>query len=86
MKFNVKGHGELEIEGLTDAAVPALRLVQWHSPNMTVNAVTPSGVLRVKLVDVDLKPSFVRRDTVPNVDRVQLAALGGFDANGSPSE
>lgn len=77
MKFHVKGHGELEIEGLTASAVPALRLVQWHAPTATMNALTPSGVLRVKLADIDLRPSFVRQEIAPNTDRAQLAKLGG---------
>ena len=77
MKFHVKGHGELEIEGLTASAVPALRLVQWHAPLMTMNALTPSGVVRVKLADIDLKPSFARKEAETNTDRAQLAKLGG---------
>lgn len=76
MKLKVRGHGELEIEGLTPAGLPALRLVAYHSPEMTVNFHTPSGLLRVLLKDIDLNPSFSHVEPV-NQDRAQLAKLGG---------
>lgn len=80
MKFEVKGHGELEVEGLTPAAVPALRLVQHHSPDMTVNCKTGVGILRVRLADINLAPSFSQGVILPppvvNEDRAQLAKLG----------
>lgn len=76
MKFKVKGHGELEIEGLTPAGLPALRLVAYHSPNMAVNCHNGTGFLRVRLADIDLAPSFSPREPV-NTDRAQLAKLGG---------
>ena len=75
MKFEVKGHGMLAIEGLTPAGLPALRLVQYHAPNLTVNAHNGVGMLRVKLADVDLRPSFAREEPV-NTDREQLSRLG----------
>lgn len=58
MKFRVKGHGELEIDGLTPAGLPAMRLVAYHAPNMTVNCHNGVGFLRVRLADIDLAPSF----------------------------
>lgn len=76
MKFKVKGHGELEIEGLTNAALAAFRLVQYHSPNLTVNCHNGTGFLRVRLADVDLQPSFTPSEPI-NMDRAQLAKLGG---------
>lgn len=60
MRFKVKGHGELEIEGLTLAGLPALRLVQFHAPEMAVNCQNGTGFLRVRLGDIDLAPSFPR--------------------------
>lgn len=76
MKFLVQGHGELEIEGLTQASLPALRLVQYHSPSLTVNAHNGVGFLRVKLADIDLQPSFTPSEPL-NADRAQLSKLGG---------
>lgn len=76
MKFPVKGHGELEIEGLMPAGLPAMRLVAYHSPDMTVNCFNGAGFLRVKLADIDLRPSFAPVESV-NQDRAQLAKLGG---------
>lgn len=71
----VKGHGELQVEGLTPASLAALRLVQYHAPQLTLNCLNGSGLLRVKLADMDLRPSFGREEAV-NVDRSQLAKLG----------
>lgn len=76
MKLLVKGHGELEIEGLTPAGLAALRLEQYHCPNLTLNALTTSGVLRVQLADIDLRPSFSPQEPL-NADRAQLSKLGG---------
>lgn len=75
MKFEVKGHGPLEIEGLTPNGLAAMRLVQYHSPNLTVNAHNGVGFLRVKLVDIDLRPSLIP-EAPANVDRDQLSRLG----------
>lgn len=75
MKFPVKGHGELEIEGLTPAGVPAMRLVAFHCPSMTVNAHNGVGFLRVKLADIDLRPSLTPLASA-NMDRDQLSRLG----------
>lgn len=72
----VKGHGELEVEGLTPMSLAAFRLVQYHAPNLTVNCLNGSGFLRVKLADIDLRPSFTPSEPV-NMDRAQLAKLGG---------
>lgn len=80
MKFPVKGHGALEIDGLTPAGLPALRLVQYHAPEMTVNAHNGVGMLRVRLADVNLAPSFSNGVILPppvlNEDRAQLEKLG----------
>lgn len=80
MKFFVKGHGELEIEGLTKTSLGAIRLIQYNSPDMTVNCWDGTRFLRVKLSEIDLRSSSVPPS--PNADRAQLSALGGFDANG----
>lgn len=81
MKFLVKGHGQLLIDGLTPAGIPALRLVQYHSPELTLNAHNGVGFLRVRLGDIDLAPSFSNGVILPppilNEDRAQLAKLGG---------
>lgn len=82
MKFPVKGHGALEIEGLTPAGVPALRLVQYHCPDFQVACHNGVGIMRVCLKDIDLKPSFSNGVILPppmeeNTDRAQLAKLGG---------
>jgi hypothetical protein len=80
MKFLVKGHGMLAIEGLTPAGLPAMRLVAFHCPNMTVNAHNGVGFLRVQLGDIELRPSFSGGVILPppilNEDRDQLAKLG----------
>lgn len=80
MKFLVKGHGDLEIDGMTPAALPALRLVQYHSPDMTVNCHNGVGMLRVRLADINLAPSFSKGVILPppvlNEDRAQLERLG----------
>ena len=76
MLFEVKGHGKMEIEGLTPAGLPALRLVQYHCPEFQVACHNGIGILRVCLKDVDLNSNISPRDTV-NVDRAQLAKLGG---------
>lgn len=62
MRFKVKGHGELEIRGLTASGLPALRLVQFHSPEMAVNCHNGTGFVGVRLGDIDLAPSFKRAD------------------------
>ena len=82
MKFKVKGHGELAIEGLTPAGLPALRLLAYHSPDFQVACHNGVGILRVCLKDIDLSPSFSHGVILPppmeeNADRAQLAKLGG---------
>jgi hypothetical protein len=76
VKFKVKGHGVLEIEGLTPAGVPALRLVQYHCPDFQVACHNGVGIMRVCLKDIDLSPSFSQPDPV-NTDRAQLSKLSG---------
>lgn len=76
MKFKVKGHGELAIEGLTPAGLPALRLVAFHSPDFQVACHNGVGIMRVCLKDIDLSPSFSPREPL-NTDRAQLSKLGG---------
>jgi hypothetical protein len=66
MKLPVKGMGEQEIQGLTPSGLPALRLVQYHSPDLLVGG--------HRLGDIDLRPSF---SEPINIDRAQLAKLGG---------
>lgn len=66
MKAHVTGKGLVDIAGLTPAGIPALRLLQYHSPDMTVGG--------HRLGDIDLAPSF-RNDPI-NTDRAQLATLG----------
>lgn len=75
MKFPVKGHGALEIEGLTPVGVPALRLVQYHCPEFQVACHNGVGIMRVCLKDIDLSPSFSKEEPV-NQDRAQLSRLG----------
>lgn len=76
MKFKIKGHGELEIEGLTPAGLPALRLVQYHSPDFQVACHNGVGIMRVCLKDIDLRPSFTPPEPL-NADRAQLSKLSG---------
>jgi hypothetical protein len=66
MKLPVKGMGEQEIQGLTTSGIPALRLVQYHSPDLLIGG--------YRLGDIDLRPSF---SEPINIDRAQLAKLGG---------
>lgn len=75
MKFEVKGHGMLAIEGLTPAGLPALRLVQYHSPEFQVACHNGTGIMRVCLKDIDLRPSLTA-ETPANMDRAQLSRLG----------
>lgn len=75
MKFEVKGHGMLAIEGLTPSGVPALRLVQYHSPEFQVACHNGTGIMRVCLKDIDLRPSLTA-ETPANMDRAQLSRLG----------
>lgn len=62
MRFQVKGLGEVEIEGLPPCAVPALRLVQVHAPYLSVAAICGAERLIVPLKDVDLAPSLFAGD------------------------
>jgi len=75
MKFEVKGHGMLAIEGLTPLGVPALLLVQYHSPDFQVACHNGTGIMRVCLKDIDLRPSLTA-ETPANMDRAQLSRLG----------
>ena len=75
MKFEVKGHGMLAIEGLTPAGLPALRLVAFHSPDFQVACHNGTGIMRVCLKDIDLRPSLTA-ETPANMDRAQLSRLG----------
>jgi hypothetical protein len=75
MKFEVKGHGKLAIEGLTPAGVPALRLIAYHCPDFQVACHNGVGIMRVCLKDIDLSPSFTPIEPV-NQDRAQLSKLG----------
>ena len=75
MKFEVKGHGMLAIEGLTPAGLPALRLVAFHSPDFQVACHNGTGIMRVCLKDIDLRPSLAP-ETPANMDRAQLSRLG----------
>lgn len=78
LKFSVKGHGELEIEGLTPAGLPSLKIVKGNSPNMTVNCHNGIGYLRVCLKDIDLThPIKDAPEQFGNIDRAQLSKLGG---------
>lgn len=70
-----KGSIELEVEGITEACLPALRLVQVHSPQLSVVAICGAERLIVPLKDVDLAPSLFAGTL--NTDRAQLAALSG---------
>ena len=65
MKLSVKGSGDQEITGLTPSGLPALRLVQYHSPDLLIGA--------YRLGDIDLRPSF---SEPINIDRAQLKSLG----------
>ena len=74
MRVQVRGaKGEVEIAGLVPAGLPALRLVQYHSPQVVLTCSDGSTVL---LGDLDLNPSFSPREPL-NADRAQLAKLGG---------
>jgi len=75
MKFEVKGHGMLAIEGLTPAGLPALRLVAFHSPDFQVACHNGTGIMRVCLKDIDLRPSLTA-ESRDNMDRAQLYRLG----------
>jgi hypothetical protein len=66
----------VQIEGVTPASLAALRLVQYHAPNMIVTVITEQGTQQAKLKDIDLAPSFKQSEPV-NHDRAQLAKLGG---------
>ena len=69
MKLVVKGLGEQEIRGLVPAGLPALRLVQYHSPDLLLGG--------YRLGDIELRPSLNTETVhVSNMDRAQLAALG----------
>lgn len=57
MKFPVDGQGDLEIVGLTPVSLPALRLVQYHAPDMALVCKTAKGTISVRLGDVNLRPS-----------------------------
>lgn len=77
LSFKVKGLTEMvEIEGLTPAGLPSLRLLQYHSPQIILTCKRGSDFLKICLADIDLAPSFSPRDAL-NVDRAQLAKLGG---------
>ena len=68
MKLKTKTGESIEVRGLTPSSLPALRLVQFRSPDLTVDG--------YRLGDIDLNPSL--SPEVPlNVDRAQLARLGG---------
>ena len=75
MKFLVKGHGELKIEGLTPAGLPALRLIAYHCPEFQVACHNGVGIMRVCLKDIDLSPSIAPATEPVNQDRAQLARL-----------
>lgn len=75
MKFAATGRGDVEVEGLTHAGVPAMRLLAYHSPDLKVNCSCVAGTLQVRLGDIDFRPSFAPPEPV-NSDRAQLAALG----------
>jgi hypothetical protein len=75
MKFEVKGHGMLAIEGLTPAGLPALRLVAFHSPEFQVACHNGTGIMRVCLKDIDLRPLLTPPEPL-NADRDQLSRLG----------
>lgn len=77
MKFLARGiEGEVEIEGLTPAGLPALRLVQYHSPNLILACKVGTDPIKLTLGDVNLNPSFVPHENL-NTDRAQLAKIGG---------
>lgn len=77
MKFLARGiEGEVEIEGLTPAGLPALRLVQYHSPQVSLACRVGSVPTKLALGVIDLNPSFVPHDSL-NTDRAQLAKIGG---------
>lgn len=54
MKLTVPGMGLVHFEGLTAFALPALRLVAYHSPDMALVGKHASGQVSVKLRDIDL--------------------------------
>lgn len=77
MNFVVRGVPEkVEIEGLTPNGLPALRLLQVHSPRMDITCKRGTDFIKVSLGDIDLAPSLVSREAL-NVDRAQLSKLGG---------
>ena len=74
MRFQVMGRaGEVEIVGITPSGLPALRLVQYHSPQ--VSLACRDGSI-VALGEIDLAPSFSSRDP-SNGNHEQLAKTGG---------
>jgi len=74
MKLRTLTLGELEFEGLTPAGLPALRLISYHCPDLPLKATIGPGHVMVNLRDIDLSPSFSHEI---NIDRAQLAKLGG---------
>ena len=80
MKLHVEGYGTLDFPELTHKGIPQLQALAYLCPNLTVNAWTGDGFLRIKLSRINFLSCFGH---ALDVDKAQLAALGGYDANGS---
>lgn len=68
MKLSVKHLSIVEVPGLNHGAIPIMRLLQYHCPDLLVGG--------YRLGDFDLKDIPSEKVHFSNVDRAQLAALG----------
>ncbi len=80
MRLKVNGYGELEIHGLTPAGLPALRLVQFHSPEIVIRCQNGKDSIQVRLGDIDLAPSF--KEGKPQPPARSAAAPNGEEREG----
>ena len=76
MRLATKAGASIEIHGLTPSGLPALRLVQHHSPDLTVDG--------HRLGDLNLAPSLSSNDPL-NTDRAQLATLAASNHQLAPA-
>lgn len=81
MKLHVEGYGTLDFPDLTHKGIPQLQALAFLCPDLTVNAWMGDGFLRIKLSRINFLSCFGHS---LDVDKAQLAKLGGWDGNGSP--
>lgn len=77
MILDVRGYGPLDFPLLHPDGLNAVRLLAHHCPRLTLTAWTGAGWLHVRLDMIDLYP----QKEGENIDRSQLARLGGWDGN-----